>query len=165
MNLFYAATKILVGNGAPWLEGEKPKDITPLIFMSSKRKNWNVKTALHNNEWVAKIEGTTEFNYDNVVQFVKLWTKIDRVHLYEDIEDNISWTLTANGQYSAASAYKAQFFGAISTNMNTMVWKVWAPPKPSPLLGSLSRIGYGWRIDWKRECGQIVAYVLYAREP
>jgi hypothetical protein len=71
MNLFYAATKISVGNGAPWLEGEKPKDITPLIFMSSKRKNWNVKTALHNNEWVAKIEGTMEFNYDHVVQFVK----------------------------------------------------------------------------------------------
>jgi hypothetical protein len=24
---------------------------------------------------------------------------------------------------------KAHFFGAISTNMNKMVWKIWVPPK------------------------------------
>jgi hypothetical protein len=53
MNLFYAATKISVGNGAetlfwdaPWLDGEKPKEIAPLIYMSSKRKNWNMEGRL-----------------------------------------------------------------------------------------------------------------------
>jgi hypothetical protein len=41
MNLFYAVTKISVGNGAetlfwdaPWLDGEKPKEIAPLIYKS-----------------------------------------------------------------------------------------------------------------------------------
>jgi hypothetical protein len=45
MNIFYAATKITVGNEAktpfweaPWLNGLDPKDIAPPIFMSSKRK-------------------------------------------------------------------------------------------------------------------------------
>jgi hypothetical protein len=83
--------------------------------------------------WIAKIEGTTYFNYEHVVQFVNLWTKIQIIHLAEEFEDDISWTLTADGQYSAASAYKAQIFGAISTNMNTMVWKVWTPPKTKSL--------------------------------
>jgi hypothetical protein len=39
MDIFYAATKIMVGNGAktffwnaPWIDGKSPKDIAPLIF-------------------------------------------------------------------------------------------------------------------------------------
>ena len=47
----------------------------------------------------------------------------------ENVEDKIVWNLTPNGEYSASSAYTAQFFGAESTNMMKMVWKVWAPPK------------------------------------
>jgi hypothetical protein len=40
----------------------------------------------------------------------------------------INWTPSTNGNYFA-SAYKTQFFGAISTNMNKLVWKVWTLPK------------------------------------
>jgi hypothetical protein len=61
VNLFYAATNITVGDGAktpfweaPWFNGEKPKDIAPLIFLSSKRKSWNVKASLLDNDWVSK---------------------------------------------------------------------------------------------------------------
>ena len=32
-------------------------------------------------------------------------------------------------EYSAKSAYKAQFMGAILTPMKKVIWKVWAPPK------------------------------------
>jgi hypothetical protein len=35
------------------------------------------------------------------------------LHFDEDVEDTISWTLTDNGQYTAAYAYLAQFFGAM----------------------------------------------------
>jgi hypothetical protein len=38
--------------GSSWLNGEKPKGIAPLVSMSSKRKSWNVKAALIDNEWV-----------------------------------------------------------------------------------------------------------------
>jgi hypothetical protein len=51
------------------------------------------------------------------------------MHLQEEIEDDITWKLTANGQYSAASAYKMQFLGLIESSMFKMVWKAWAPPK------------------------------------
>ena len=36
---------------------------------------------------------------------------------------------SVSGQYLAASAYKAQFFGTIPSDMKSMVWKIWAPPK------------------------------------
>jgi hypothetical protein len=45
MNIFYAATKIIIGNGgktpfwyAPLLHGRAPKDIAPKIFESSSRE-------------------------------------------------------------------------------------------------------------------------------
>ena len=69
------------------------------------------------------------FTFDHVAQFVDLWILLQDVNLDHDVDDEITWRLTANGQYTAASAYKAQFFGAISTNMKRMVWRPWAPPK------------------------------------
>jgi hypothetical protein len=43
IDIFYAATKINNGNGrktpfwdAPWLDGRKPKEFAPLIFVISK---------------------------------------------------------------------------------------------------------------------------------
>jgi hypothetical protein len=51
------------------------------------------------------------------------------VHLREEVEDEISWKHTTNGQYSTASAYKFQFLGLVESSMNKLIWKVWAPPK------------------------------------
>jgi hypothetical protein len=51
------------------------------------------------------------------------------VHLNAIVEDDIKWKLAGSGQYSAASAYKLQFFGLMELNMNTLVWMPWATPK------------------------------------
>ena len=63
LDFFYASTTITVGNGArtpfwdsPWLLGRKPKDIAPLIFEASSRKNWKVREALRNNAWILRIK-------------------------------------------------------------------------------------------------------------
>ena len=41
----------------------------------------------------------------------------------------MTWKLTADGIYSARSAYHAQFFGSTDSIFPTKVWKVWAPTK------------------------------------
>jgi hypothetical protein len=136
MDLFYAATKITLGNGrktpfweAPWLDGRSPKVIAPLIFESSMRKNWKVAQALANDAWVNKINLEAAFSWAHLVQFVDLWTLINNIHLVENVEDSIVWKLTESGLYSAASAYKLQFLGIVLSNLNTLVWKAWATPK------------------------------------
>jgi hypothetical protein len=58
-----------------------------------------------------------------------LWNRLEGVHLHEENVDTISWNLTSNGEYSSASAYESQFFGATLTNFNKMAWKNWATPK------------------------------------
>jgi hypothetical protein len=127
---------------APWLNGSKKKYIAPLIFSNSKGKKWNAKKVLHENAWVVKIEVTTKFTFDHLVQFVELWTQLQSIHLNEDIEDNISRTLSLSGQYSAVSAYKARFFEKISTNMNKMVWKIGVPPRIKTFEWLMLKIGF-----------------------
>jgi hypothetical protein len=53
MSLFYAATTIYIGNreitpfwDSSWREGEKPKDIAPLIYEASKEKKCTVGASL-----------------------------------------------------------------------------------------------------------------------
>jgi hypothetical protein len=136
MELFYTATKITLGDGgktpfwhAPWLQGRKPKDIAPKIFDLCKRKKWTVTQALHDNAWISRLSVEATISIEHLVQFVQLWVIIQHVHLNLDEEDDITWKLTSNGQYSAASAYKMQFFGLIDSSLYNMVWKPWAPPK------------------------------------
>jgi hypothetical protein len=136
MDIFYASTTITLGNGkktpfwhAPWLNGRKPIDVAPLIYASSKRKNWKVAQALHEQSWIAKIDLTLPFSLDHLSQFVDLCSLIAQIDLHVDQEDNIVWRLTANGEYSTKSAYEIQFLGSIASPMNKCIWKVWAPPK------------------------------------
>jgi hypothetical protein len=73
-------------------------------------------------------------------EFVHLPVELNNVHLREDIEESISWDLTASGEYTSNSAYKAQiFFGSTSTCINKTGWKVWAPPN---LNKNLWLVGY-----------------------
>ena len=114
---------------SPWLNGKKPKDIAPLIFEVSTRKKWTVKQALCNNAWISRIKLDAILTVQHIREYIELWVALREAPLREDIQDTIVWNLTSNGEYSTSSAYKAQFFGATSTNMNKLVWKAWAPPK------------------------------------
>jgi hypothetical protein len=80
------------------------------------------------NGWVGKID-MENFTWDHLHQFVNLWVKVHEVHLVEDTDDEISWNLTTNSQYSTKSAYELQFIGSISSFFQSVVWKAWAPPK------------------------------------
>lgn len=135
-DLFYAATTITVGGGrkarfwhSPWLDEKKPKDLAPLVFEISANKNKSVKEALLENNWIRWINLLGGLSVEHIEQFCNLWEKIQAVHLHDDLADDIKWNLTANGLYSTASAYKAQFEGSIISPMPKIVWNSWAPPK------------------------------------
>jgi hypothetical protein len=136
MEIFYAATTISLGNGrktpfwhTPWLNGCMPKDIAPKKIKICNRKNWSIAQALHDDEWVRKLALDANASIEHLTQFVQLWANIQAVRLREDVEDDITWKLTANGQYSVASTYKLQFFGLVESSFNKIIWKAWATPK------------------------------------
>ena len=91
---------------APWLQGRKPKDIAPLIFDVSIGKSSKVAQATQNNAWIHKIKLGNGFTVEHLRQCVELWALIQNVELCEEMDDDISWKLTANGEYSAKSAYE-----------------------------------------------------------
>ena len=80
LEFFYASTTITIGDGAktpfwdsPWLLGRKPKDIAPLIFEASRRKNWKVWEALKGNAWILKINPSTVVTVGHIREFFTLW--------------------------------------------------------------------------------------------
>lgn len=104
MKFFYASTYIVLGDGAkapfsrsPWLPGRKPKDIAPLIYEASMRKNWKVREALKDDAWVVRIKSNVQVSVQHIRQFMELSTLLSEFHLDELAEDEIIWKHTNNG--------------------------------------------------------------------
>jgi hypothetical protein len=125
--LFKLCTEITIGNGNKtkfwkdrWLNGRAPQDIAPECFRLAWRKNHTVAAALPTHRWMRGLRriGSTE----GIRQFVDLWTQLSQVRLTSG-EDTIRWRFTANGSYSASSAYNVQFQGAIKDGLWRGIWK------------------------------------------
>jgi hypothetical protein len=134
MELFYASTFLTVGNGkntlfweAPWLDGRRPKDIAPLIFKDSKRRNCTVSKALENNFWVSKINMQDGLSVEYIVQFANLWEPVSNLQMDQTTLDTISWKLTTRGCYSSKSVYTMQFLGHPNSSMPPL------PPLPTEM--------------------------------
>jgi mannosylglycoprotein endo-beta-mannosidase len=126
-HLFQLCTAVTVGNGKKtcfwkdrWLNGRAPQDIAPECFKLAWRKNHSVAAALSGRRWLRGLRRlcTTE----GVRQFVDLWTQLSQVQLHS-AEDTITWRFSADGRYSAKSAYKVQFIGAIQDGQWNIIWR------------------------------------------
>ncbi|WVZ55767.1 hypothetical protein U9M48_006389 [Paspalum notatum var. saurae] len=54
---------------------------------------------------------------------------VQNLELQPNNEDAITWKFTSSGEYSSNSAYRAQFFGSVQTDLKHLIWQTWAPPK------------------------------------
>jgi hypothetical protein len=115
-DLFNASTDVTVGRGDKasfWhsncLDGQAPKYLTPTLFRKAKRKNIIVMRALANNKWISHISPIQ--SAEELRDFIELWDGLTTVNLRQEIEDEIKWKWTRDGQYSAQSAYQIQFMG------------------------------------------------------
>lgn len=132
-DLFSACTKITLGDGETakfwsdkWLDGFSPSFLAPLCFPLASRKNLTVKEALTDGRWMrGLLKISSEAQLD---QFVRLWDMLQEVTLSES-KDGISWCSTADGKYSAVSAYSAQFHGRIKQPGLHFSWSVRAEGK------------------------------------
>ena len=95
----------------------------------STRKNRKLHDALADNQWIRDIALHPTISSQHLQQFMDLWLIVRDVHLSPGVADTIKWKWTPNGEYSAASAYRAQFLGSVKTKLQLLIWKPWAPQK------------------------------------
>jgi len=73
----------------------------------------------------------TNLTANLVEEYVRLWMLVDAFQFNpnEPGEDQIVWMRTADGHYSAASAYQIQFDGSFGSLLPKKLWQVWAPSR------------------------------------
>jgi hypothetical protein len=87
------------------------------------------------------------------------------VHLQVEVDDDIIWKFTNNGQYSAASAYQMQFLSLVHSSIDKMIWKAWTPPKTKITLGLLCKSSFWTAHRLEKRGGQIADYALFVSKP
>jgi hypothetical protein len=77
--LFATCTSITIGDGSgasfwhsSWLQGNRPKDIAPLLFAKSRKKKRNMASALHENTWIRDLQHLTGLTPAHLREFVTL---------------------------------------------------------------------------------------------
>ena len=133
-DLFNASTIVTVGKGnkasfwhSSWVNGAAPKNLAPSLFTKSRRKKFTVQQALHNNFWINQVlplHSGTEFR-----EYASLWEQISLLDRNPDMEDEIIWRWTSDGEYTTKSAYRIQFVGQAGRQSITPIWKAKAEPK------------------------------------
>jgi hypothetical protein len=131
--VFNAATVVQLGDGKMasfwnlrWLNGETLAVRFPLLHKHSRRKNRTVAQALTDNR-ISDIDHN--LSHEIIVEYTKLWEMLEDIVLSDSQQDTIAWVLTADGAYSAKSAYAAHFIGRTKCESAAQICKTKAPPK------------------------------------
>jgi len=134
--LFAASTTLVIGDGtkisfwnSAWAGGCRPRDLAPDVFVISKPKNRSLKEALNGHMWIRDLNLQGHVTVRLLEQFVTVWEFAQNVQLDECALDKIIWRWTASGEYSTSSAYRAQYFGSVKSELKPLIWKPWAPQK------------------------------------
>jgi hypothetical protein len=110
-----------------WLNGETLVVCFPLLHKHIRRKNRTVAQALTDNRWISDID--RNLSHEIIVEYTKLWEMLEDIVLSDSQQDTIAWVQTADGAYSAKSAYAAHFIGRTKCESAAQICKTKAPPK------------------------------------
>lgn len=133
-SLFIACTSITIGDGAStlfwhahWLNGVTPKLAYPALFKHSRGSRLSVRDALTNGKWIQCIKANPTVQV--LTDYLALAVQISSLTLDDRTADSIRWKWTANGNYSASSAYHFQFSTRTLSNFPKLIWQIKIPPK------------------------------------
>ena len=85
-------------------------------------------------------------------EYVDLWDTLENVQLSPLVSDRFVWKWTADGVYSASSAYRAFFFGTVALPRARLIWRAAVPPKLKFFFW-LAIHGCIWTADRRRRHG------------
>jgi hypothetical protein len=89
------------------------------VFSLAWRKKITVPEDLQNLNWTRGLWRMS--SAEEIAEFVILWDQVQNVQL-SDSPDEFRWRWTADGNYSAKSAYSIQFQGSLSTFNSKALW-------------------------------------------
>jgi hypothetical protein len=111
----------------PWLGEQAIQTIAPDLFKQCTKRNLTVAQALLDGRWRRHFRrGLTTVALE---QFLLVHDRLESVQLQPGVHDTVTWRWTADGQYSASSAYEAQFEGHPTSRFRKLIWKSEAPLK------------------------------------
>ncbi|KAF0894998.1 hypothetical protein E2562_004985 [Oryza meyeriana var. granulata] len=90
------------------MNGNRPKDLAPLVFAISKKKSRILQQAIQGETWIQDLNLTAQegMTIQLLDQMVTLWDVVQGVQFEASNVDSIKWKLTAHREYTAESAYK-----------------------------------------------------------
>jgi hypothetical protein len=116
--LFAVATRVTIHNGktikfwcSSWLQGCSLASMFPALFNHSRNKKWTVPEAMASDNWIRDM--MHDMSESLSMDYIQLWHLVadSSFNPMDQLDDEIVWTRTASGKYSAKSAYNIQFNG------------------------------------------------------
>lgn len=131
---FKALTYTRLGDGCRalfwedrWIDGEDVATIAPYLHQTIPHRvrcKQTVREGLHGRVWVRCISGGLSVHA--MLDYLHLWAIVDDIQL-SDQPDKTIWRWTADGNYTAKSAYNMLHIGSITMPGHKLIWKTWAP--------------------------------------
>ena len=135
-SMFQASVSIQIGDGTSarfwtnsWLQTGPLCNFAPNLFQAIGQRSRcrSVRDALTDRQWTRDITGALTVNV--LLEFLQVWDLVDALHLSPHDADRFVWKWTANGSYSASSAYRAFFLGRVGMGGVMFAWKAMVPSK------------------------------------
>lgn len=88
-----------------------------------------MREALTNKHWISLIKPAPTRLI--LTEYLLLWDLLEKEQqvLFDDEQDSLTWKWTANGAYTAKSAYDALMMGRIASPTMPQIWETKAIPK------------------------------------